>query len=357
MANEPKIISVHSGKGGVGKTTIVANLGAELAARGAFTVLIDSDFFTRGLTFLLSKDKLESKVGYIDLVQELCAEHEQSKAGNTANVPGDVERFHKVASKLFLVPPTCRREGFTGEYKEYSLDSDPVSKHLSDMAFVSADAFRKCFHGLQYVLIDCRSGTDQAAIAPAFVADEYWVVTEEDNTSIRATNFLLESIQYRVLSVPGRENDPQFGGFIVNMIVSARPQFLVKSLERIFGGPCLAVAPLSRRAREAFIHDRLVSKSRPHDPVSREIRALANGIPEGFTESAADRLARLDRIDRLRRLSLGAVAAFTPVIAGSLIFVREFSEWLSLPGRTISMIVVLLGAAAGVGLAALYLRR
>ena len=44
------IVSVHSGKGGVGKTSLVANLGAALAKAGYTTLLVDMDFGTRGLT-------------------------------------------------------------------------------------------------------------------------------------------------------------------------------------------------------------------------------------------------------------------------------------------------------------------
>ena len=51
------IISLVSGKGGVGKTVIVANLGLELAQRGYRVLLIDMDFFTHGLTFYLTKGK------------------------------------------------------------------------------------------------------------------------------------------------------------------------------------------------------------------------------------------------------------------------------------------------------------
>jgi len=46
------LVQVTGGKGGVGKTTLVANLGVELARRGARTLLVDLDFSLANLNVL-----------------------------------------------------------------------------------------------------------------------------------------------------------------------------------------------------------------------------------------------------------------------------------------------------------------
>ena len=64
-------ISVVSGKGGVGKSTFVANIGAALAASGYSVAILDTDFGLRAQDALLG---LENKVVYdlLDVMKGVC---------------------------------------------------------------------------------------------------------------------------------------------------------------------------------------------------------------------------------------------------------------------------------------------
>ncbi|MBE9154635.1 septum site-determining protein MinD [Cyanobium sp. LEGE 06113] len=70
-AASTRFILICSGKGGVGKTTLTANLGIALAKLGARTAVLDADFGLRNLDLLLG---LENRIIYTaqDVLSERC---------------------------------------------------------------------------------------------------------------------------------------------------------------------------------------------------------------------------------------------------------------------------------------------
>lgn len=66
-----RVIVVTSGKGGVGKTTSTANIGAGLARMGFKVVLVDTDIGLRNLDILMG---LENRIVYniVDVVEDRC---------------------------------------------------------------------------------------------------------------------------------------------------------------------------------------------------------------------------------------------------------------------------------------------
>ena len=55
-----KVTSIISGKGGVGKTTVVANLGYSLAEMGRNVLLIDADITMANLKFYFGLNESEN---------------------------------------------------------------------------------------------------------------------------------------------------------------------------------------------------------------------------------------------------------------------------------------------------------
>ena len=66
-----KVITITSGKGGVGKTTAVANLAVALALEGSKVVCIDGDIGLRNLDVILG---LENRIVYdiVDVIEGRC---------------------------------------------------------------------------------------------------------------------------------------------------------------------------------------------------------------------------------------------------------------------------------------------
>src|SRR5215469_12740564 len=68
---DSRVITITSGKGGVGKTTTTANLGTALAMQGKKVVVVDSDIGLRNLDAVLG---LENRIVYdlVDVVEGQC---------------------------------------------------------------------------------------------------------------------------------------------------------------------------------------------------------------------------------------------------------------------------------------------
>ncbi|MED5165014.1 MAG: AAA family ATPase, partial [Cyanobacteriota bacterium] len=116
MAPTTRTILICSGKGGVGKTTLTANLGIALAKLGVQTVVLDADFGLRNLDLLLG---LENRIVYTaqEVLSENCrldqalVKHKQEPnlsllpAGNPRMLewlkPEDMQRIGAMLAKQF----------------------------------------------------------------------------------------------------------------------------------------------------------------------------------------------------------------------------------------------------------------
>ena len=127
-AKRGRAIVITSGKGGVGKTTVTANIGAALAQRGARVCLVDADVGLRNLDVVLG---LESRVRYhvLDVLEEKC----ELEAALVRD---------KHSEKLFLLAAAQTRE------KE-----DVVTAQMKALIERLTERF-------DYVLIDCPAGIE-----------------------------------------------------------------------------------------------------------------------------------------------------------------------------------------------------
>jgi septum site-determining protein MinD len=158
-----KVITVTSGKGGVGKTTATANLAAALAADGKKVVCIDADIGLRNLDVVLG---LENRIVYdlVDIIEGRCRLRQAMIRD-------------KRLPELYLIPAAQTR------------DKSAVSP--SDMVRLCDDLRPE----LDWILIDSPAGIERGfrnAVAPA---DIIMVVTNPEVSAVRDADRIIGLIE------------------------------------------------------------------------------------------------------------------------------------------------------------------
>ena len=146
-------IVVTSGKGGVGKTTTTANVGAALAKRGHQVVLVDTDIGLRNLDLVLGVEK-RIVFDLVEVVEGRC----QLRQALIKD-----KRF----ASLAILPAAQTRE------KE-AVSEAQMARLIGELA-ESAD----------YVIIDCPAGIEHGFRAAIAGASEAILVTTPEVSAIR----------------------------------------------------------------------------------------------------------------------------------------------------------------------------
>jgi septum site-determining protein MinD len=158
-----KVVTITSGKGGVGKTTATANIGAALARGGTKVVCIDADIGLRNLDVVLG---LENRIVYdlVDVVEGRCRLNQAMIKDK--RVPG-----------LFLIPSAQTR--------------DKTAVSPSDMIQLCNELRRE----VDWIIIDSPAGIERGfrnAIAPA---DQIIVITNPEISAVRDADRIIGLIE------------------------------------------------------------------------------------------------------------------------------------------------------------------
>ncbi len=148
-----EIIVVTSGKGGVGKTTATASIGAALALKGQRTLVVDADIGLRNLDVILG---LENRIVFnlVDVAKGTCK-------------PNQATIKSKKSSNLYLLPAS------------QTDDKDAISEEEIKN---SLDQFRREFH---FILVDSPAGIEQGFRNACAGADSAVIVTTPEVAAIR----------------------------------------------------------------------------------------------------------------------------------------------------------------------------
>ena len=165
------VLVITSGKGGVGKTTTVANIGAALAALGRRVVLVDAGIGLRNLDVVMG---LENRIVY-DIVNVM--------ENKDLPVRKALIKDKRVES-LFLLPAAQTR------------DKDAIKpEQMKELC----EELRQEF---DYVLIDCPAGIEQGFRNAVAGADLALIVTTPEVSAVRDADRIIGLVEAEGLRGP-----------------------------------------------------------------------------------------------------------------------------------------------------------
>jgi len=148
-----EVIVVTSGKGGVGKTTATASIGAALALKGKRTLVVDSDIGLRNLDVILG---LENRIVFnlVDVAKKVCK-------------PTQALIKSKKSNNLFLLPAS--------QTDEKDVISEEEIKNVLEQ-------YRREFH---FILVDSPAGIEQGFKNACAGAESALIITTPEVSAIR----------------------------------------------------------------------------------------------------------------------------------------------------------------------------
>ena len=230
-----RIITFASGKGGTGKTSVVANLGVAMAQRGHGVVILDADVAMSDLGLMLG---LEGQK--ITLHEVLAGEARLSKA--IVQGPGGVK----------VVPSGVSLNGIR------KANLDRLREVVEELAKKS-----------KFLLIDAPPGLDRDAITALKVGKEVVLVTTPDIASL--TNAFRAKMIAEQLGVKPI-------GVVINMATGTKLDLREEEILSMLELPLLARIPEDPGVRRSAASGEPIVIRHPRSPVSRAFKKLASKL-------------------------------------------------------------------------------
>jgi MinD-like ATPase involved in chromosome partitioning or flagellar assembly len=246
--NLPKVISLHSYRGGTGKSNVTANLAASLAAVGKRVAVIDTDIQSPGIHMLFELSDTDGLRTLNDYLWERCSIVEAATDVTPAHLPA--------AGRVWLVPSSVK----AGEIAQ-------VLREGYDVGLLN-DGFRDLMDNLQldYLLIDTHPGLNEETLLSIAVADELVILLRPDRQDFQGTAVTVEVA--RKLGVRALV-------MLLNKVLpSVAEGGFQAEVERTYNAPVIGVLPESPDMLELG-SSCLFSLRFPDHPLTQEIRRVA----------------------------------------------------------------------------------
>jgi MinD-like ATPase involved in chromosome partitioning or flagellar assembly len=253
-----RTVSVHSFRGGTGKSNITANLAVTVARRGNRVGIVDTDIQSPGIHVLFGLDEEKMDRALNDYLWGDCAIQDtaydvspviEAGAGAVAVMSGNV----------YLVPSSIR----AGEIARVLREGYDVSL-LNDGFHELIDRL-----DLDYLFIDTHPGLNEETLLSIAISDVLVLILRPDRQDFQGTAVTVD--------VARRLDVPRMLLVVNKALVSYDFAALRKQVEETYDATVAGILPLSEDVAGLASSD-LFSLRQPDHPWSRELRAIADQV-------------------------------------------------------------------------------
>lgn len=248
------IVSVHSYRGGTGKSNLAANLASSIAQLGKRVAVIDTDIQSPGLHVLFGMDVHTIGLALNDYLHGRC-DIDQAAYDVTAKLgPGATSE-----GALYVVPSSIKAGEITRVLREgYEIN-------------LLTDGFRALMKRLRldYLFIDTHPGLNEETLLSIILSDILILLLRPDHQDFQGTAVTVEvarKLQLRRMML------------VVNKVLPRLDVAgLQQQIEATYAAPVTAVLPVSEELMELGSAS-LFSVASPAHPYSKGVRDIAAQI-------------------------------------------------------------------------------
>jgi len=251
-----KIVSIHSFRGGTGKSNVTANVAAQVARRGSRVGVIDTDIQSPGIHVLFGMDEDHIDKALNDYLWGRCQIEETAYDVGARVGDGEVVLM---SGGIYLIPSSIR----AGEIAR-------VLREGYDVGTLN-DGFRALIDRLEldYLFIDTHPGLNEETLLSVAISDMLIIILRTDQQDFQGTAVTVDVA--RKLEVPNLY-------LVINKALSSYDfDSLRDRIQETYSSPVAAILPLSEDVAQMQSAD-IFSLHYPDHPFSQGIQQIVDVI-------------------------------------------------------------------------------
>lgn len=248
-----KIISVHSFRGGTGKSNLTANLAATMALQGQKVGVVDTDIQSPGIHIIFGLDEDQMNYSLNDYLWGKC------QIKDTAYDVSHVLKTGGTDRSLYLIPSSIK----AGQIAR-------ILREGYDVARLN-DGLNEIIHALDldYLLIDTHPGLNEETLLSIAISDILVVLLRPDQQDFQGTAVTLEV---------ARKLDMTNIMLVVNKALSSSNLNTLKhNMEVTYKTPVVGIIPLSEEIVQLGSRD-IFCLHYPNHPLSLTVEKITTQI-------------------------------------------------------------------------------